>query len=257
MSELKQLLGKQILFFDGGTGSVLQSWGLKPGELPELWNVAKPEKIIQLHKNYFDSGANIIKTNTFGAYSLKFPDSEGETSQIVSSGVNVRFPTLKNVIYSAVENAKKARELNGEKNKFIALDLGPCGKLLKPMGDLDFEEAVSIFKTSILYGLEKGVDAILIETMNDSYETKACVVAAKEAKEILGLSEIPVFVTNVYDEKSSLLTGANPETMTAILEGLGVDALGLNCSLGPEQMIGVVERLINSSSIPVIVNPNA
>lgn len=257
MSELKQLLGKQILFFDGGTGSVLQSWGLKPGELLELWNVAKPEKIIQLHKNYFDSGTNIIKTNTFGAYSLKFPDSEGETSQIVSSGVNVRFPTLKNVIYSAVENAKKARELNGEKNKFIALDLGPCGKLLKPMGDLDFEEAVSIFKTSILYGLEKGVDAILIETMNDSYETKACVVAAKEAKEILGLSEIPVFVTNVYDEKSSLLTGANPETMTAILEGLGVDALGLNCSLGPEQMIGVVERLINSSSIPVIVNPNA
>lgn len=257
MSELKQLLGKQILFFDGGTGSVLQSWGLKPGELPELWNVAKPEKIIQLHKNYFDSGANIIKTNTFGAYSLKFPDSEGETSQIVSSGVNVCFPTLKNIIYSAVENAKKARELNGEKNKFIALDLGPCGKLLKPMGDLDFEEAVSIFKTSILYGLEKGVDAILIETMNDSYETKACVVAVKEAKEILGLSEIPVFVTNVYDEKSSLLTGANPETMTAILEGLGVDALGLNCSLGPEQMIGVVERLINSSSIPVIVNPNA
>lgn len=256
MENLKDLIGKEILFFDGGTGSVLQEMGLKPGELPELWNVTNPEKIVLLNKGYFDAGANIVKTNTFGAFSTKFPDEKGETSKIVKNGIEIRVPTLKNVIFSAIENAKKARELNGQEKKFIALDIGPCGKLLKPMGDLDFEDAVSLFKTSILYGLEKEIDAILIETMNDSYETKAAVIAAKEACESVK-KDLPIFVTNVYDEKANLLTGANPEVMVSILEGLGVSALGLNCSLGPEQMIPVVARLLKSASIPVIVNPNA
>lgn len=257
MTKLKDLIGKEILFFDGGTGSVLQNWGLKPGELPELWNVTNSEKIVQLHKMYFDSGANIVKTNTFGAYSSKFPDEIGDSVEVKKSGVNVRIPTLKNVIYSAVENAQKAKSLCNSEKKFIALDIGPCGKLLKPMGDLDFEDAVNLFKTSILYGLEKGVDAVLIETMNDSYETKAAVIAAKEARESLNLQNLPIFVTNVYDENKNLLTGATPEVMVSILEGLGVDALGLNCSLGPREMIPVVEDLLKYSSLPVIVNPNA
>lgn len=257
MNDLKKLLGRQILFFDGGTGSVLQGWGLKPGELPELWNVFNAEKIQLLHKNYFDAGANIVKTNTFGAYSSKFQDSEGDFYEEQVAGIKVRKPTLRNIVHSAVKNAEEARRQNGGKNKFIALDIGPCGKLLKPMGDLDFEDAVSLFRTTISYGLECNVDAILIETMNDAYETKAAVVAAKEACEASGKSGLPVFVTNVYDKDCHLLTGANPETMIAILEGLGVDALGLNCSLGPKEMLPVVSRLLSSSSIPVIVNPNA
>ena len=136
-------------------------------------------------------------------------------------------------------------------------DIGPCGKLLKPMGDLDFEDAVELFKETLRIGVQQNVDGILIETMNDSYETKAAVVAAKEVRCECGKCDLPIFVTNVYDTECHLLTGANPETMVAILEGLGVDAIGLNCSLGPEQMKNVVPRLVAAASVPVIVNPNA
>ena len=246
MTSLKSFLGKEILFFDGGTGSVLQGQGLKPGELPETWNTLFPEKIINLHYEYFCAGANIVKTNTFGAYASKFSKDE-----------------LSSVIINAVKNACSARDKfyaenpNTEQNCFIVFDIGPCGKLLKPMGDLDFEDAVELFKETLRIGVQQNVDGILIETMNDSYETKAAVVAAKEVRCECGKCDLPIFVTNVYDTECHLLTGANPETMVAILEGLGVDAIGLNCSLGPEQMKNVVPRLVAAASVPVIVNPNA
>ena len=246
MTSLKSFLGKEILFFDGGTGSVLQGQGLKPGELPETWNTLFPEKIINLHYEYFCAGANIVKTNTFGAYASKFSKDE-----------------LSSVIINAVKNACSARDKfyaenpNSEQNCFIVFDIGPCGKLLKPMGDLDFEDAVELFKETLRIGVQQNVDGILIETMNDSYETKAAVVAAKEVRCECGKCDLPIFVTNVYDTECHLLTGANPETMVAILEGLGVDAIGLNCSLGPEQMKTVVPRLVAAASVPVIVNPNA
>lgn len=254
MKNLRDLLGKQILFLDGASGSILQSWGLKPGELPETWNYKKPEKIVQLGYNYFSAGSNIIYTNTFGAYKTKF-------------GLD-----LKKIVHGGVECAKEAREKwiseckangNAAQDCFIALDIGPCGKLLKPMGDLDFEDAVDIFRTTIDFGLEADVDAIVIETMNDAYETKAAVVAAKEARESAKKDDInadnyvPILVTNVYDLQCHLLTGANPETMVAILEGLGVDALGLNCSLGPKEMFEPAKQLIQAVSVPVIVKPNA
>lgn len=254
MKNLRDLLGKQILFLDGASGSILQSWGLKPGELPETWNYKFPEKIVQLGYNYFSAGSNIIYTNTFGAYKTKF-------------GLD-----LKKIVYGGVKCAKEAREkwiseckANGKiaQDCFVALDIGPCGKLLKPMGDLDFEDAVDIFRTTIDFGLESDVDAIVIETMNDAYETKAAVVAAKEAREAAKKDDknaenyVPIFVTNVYDLQCHLLTGANPETMVAILEGLGVDALGLNCSLGPKEMYEPAKQLIESASVPVIVKPNA
>lgn len=253
MKKLRDLLGKQILFLDGGSGSILQGWGLKPGELPETWNYKNPEKIIQLGYNYFEAGSNIIYTNTFGAYKTKFALD------------------LKKIIQGGVDCAQKAREkwiskclADGKtfQDCFIAYDVGPCGKLLKPMGDLDFEDAVDIFKTSISLALESNIDAIVIETMNDAYETKAAVIAAKEAREsaISKFGEdknVPVLVSNVYDLECHLLTGANPETMVAILEGLGVDALGLNCSLGPKEMVEPVRRLVEASSIPVICKPNA
>lgn len=246
MTSLKSFLGKEILFFDGGTGSVLQGQGLKPGELPETWNTLFPEKIINLHYEYFCAGANIVKTNTFGAYASKFSKDE-----------------LFSIITNAVKNACQARSKfyeenpNSTQNCFIVFDIGPCGKLLKPMGDLDFEDAVELFKETLRIGVQQDVDGILIETMNDSYETKAAVVAAKEVRCECGKCDLPILVTNVYDAECHLLTGANPETMVAMLEGLGVDAIGLNCSLGPEQMKNVVPRLVAAASVPVIVNPNA
>lgn len=249
MKKLNDVLGKQFLFLDGGTGTVLQALGLKPGEFPERWNVEHPENIVSLHYNYFASGSNIVCTNTFGAYEGKFTTEE-----------------LESIIPAAIKNANKAKKeflktLSAEEAEnhpcFVALDMGPCGKLLKPMGDLDFEDAVTLFKKTARIGLTcKGVDLVVIETMNDVYESKAAVIAVKEAMAELG-KKLPVFVTNVYDKSSRLLTGATPEVLVSVLEGLGVSALGLNCGLGPADLTDAVSRLIKNASVPVIIKPNA
>ena len=215
-------------------GTLLQAEGLKPGELPELWNISRPEVIYNIHKEYLKAGANIITTNTFGANRLKFDN-------------------LEEIISAAIDNARKAvNEVCGENGEgYVAFDVGPLGKMLKPLGDLEFEDAVSIFADSIRIADRCGADLIIIETMNDSYEAKAAVLAAKEN------SSLPVFATCVYDEHAKLMTGADPAAMAALLEGLGVDAIGMNCSLGPRQMVGIVPKLVERSSVPVIVNPNA
>ena len=235
-------LNESLLFFDGGTGTVLQKWGLKPGELPETWNINHPEKIQQLHYEYFCAGANIIKTNTFGAFITKFPLN------------------LEKIIKSGIENANIARQKASEKNDqqdlFIAFDISSCGKLLKPMGDLDFEDCINLYKKTFKIAFECNIDCVLIETMNDGYETKAAVIAAKETMEEL-CKEFPIFVTNVYDADGRTLSGSTPESMVCMLEGLGVSAIGVNCSLGPKEMLPTVERLINAASVPVIVNPTA
>ncbi|MCR5290112.1 MAG: homocysteine S-methyltransferase family protein [Treponema sp.] len=278
---LRELLGKHILFLDGGSGSVLQKQGLQPGEFPETWNILHPDKIIDLHYNYYKAGSNIVYTNTFGAYSLKFPHTtQGSGAlQVATASHN-----LEAIVKAAVRNANEARrrieqepiteeQLASERQActipqglspaqrphFVALDIGPCGKLLKPMGDLDFEDAVSLFKETMRIALScDGLDLIVIETMNDSYETKAAVIAAKEVRqEFEQYKDIPIFATTVYDESAKLLTGADPETMTAILEGLRIDAFGLNCSLGPDQMAPIVPRLTQAASTPIIVKPNA
>ena len=218
------------LYFDGGTGTVLQAMGLPAGTPPELWNLTHPEKITALHTAYLDAGANIIKTNTFGINRNKYENFE-------------------ELIRAAVDCAKKA--VCGRKDAYVAFDVGPTGRLLEPLGDLPFEEAVALFAANMKLAQELGTDLILIETMNDSYETKAAVLAAKEN------TDLPVFVTNVYDGSGKLMTGADPTAMVAMLEGLGVDALGINCSLGPDQMEPLVEQLAAASSLPIIVNPNA
>ena len=251
-NEILKLIENQTLFFDGGTGSVLQSWGLQPGELPEIWNITNPDKIIQLHYEYFLAGANIIKTNTFGANKNKFKETEFSLEEIVTSALN---------------NAKKARQLieddksNSEfKNSphLIALDIGPLGKLLEPLGDLSFNEAVNLFSETIKIGLQNDADLILIETMNDCYEAKAGIIACKEVIENLGSEfDVPIFVTTVYDESARSLTGTNIETMTTILESLGVDGLGMNCSLGPIQMKEFIKDFTANTNLPIIVNPNA
>ncbi len=231
------------LYFDGGYGTLLQHRGLQKGELPERWNISKPEVITDIHYEYLCSGADIIKTNTFGANYLKYSDVSGKYC-------------LENIISSAISNAKNAIkrfcEATGDKaEKYVALDIGPSGKLLEPIGDFKFEDAVSLFAETVRLGVKYGADLILIETVNDCYETKAAVIAAKEN------SSLPVFVTNAYDESGKLITGASPEAMVTMLEGLRVDALGINCSLGPEKMLPIVKKLTGCSSLPVIVNPNA
>ena len=238
MSILEQLQ-KGFLIYDGGMGSMLQAAGLPAGELPERWNLSHADTVIDIHKAYYAAGADIICTNTFGANLLKFP-LEGEYS-------------LAGVIDAAVDCAKAAREQSAYLNRplYIALDVGPCGKLLSPMGTLAFEDAVELFKKTVEIGVKAGVDLIAIETMNDSYETKAAVLAAKE------VCDLPIFVTNVYDQSAKLMTGATPEAMVALLEGLSVDALGMNCSLGPRQMQEIFPRLAKAASIPLIVVPNA
>lgn len=230
-----EYLNKGKVYLDGGMGTLLQARGLKAGEHPELWNITHGEIISEIHKAYYDAGSNVVCTNTFGANLLKF-DKE----------------TLCEIIKAAVNNAKKARTASQTPHqKFIALDIGPTGKLLKPLGDLDFEDAVKVFAETVRIGADCGVDLIIIETMNDCYETKAALLAAKEN------STLPVMVSNAYGENGKLMTGATPAAMVAMLEGMGVCALGANCSLGPKQLAGVAEELLANASVPVLLKPNA
>ncbi len=228
---LQEKLGKELLFFDGGMGTLLQREGLKPGELPENWNIEKRDVIQSIHRNYYEAGSNILLTNTFGANAVKYH------SQIYS---------LKEIVEAAVENVRSVA-----KDAVVALDIGPTGKLLKPMGDLSFEEAYEAFKEVMIYGAEAGVDLIHIETMSDTYEVKAAVLAAKEN------TNLPIFATLIFDERGKLLTGGDVPSVVALLEGLRVDALGLNCGMGPEQMLPILKEIVKYTSLPIIVKPNA
>ncbi|MBQ8605801.1 MAG: homocysteine S-methyltransferase family protein [Clostridia bacterium] len=230
-----EYLKNNTVYLDGGMGTLLQKKGLMPGEYPERWNITRPEVIVDIHKSYFDAGSNVVCTNTFGASLLKFSENE-----------------LEDIVRAAIENAKAARAQSvGTQQKFIALDIGPTGKLLSPLGTLDFEDAVCVFAATIRLGVKYGVDLIIIETMNDSYETRAALLAAKEN------SDLPVIVSNAYGEDGKLMTGATPEAMCAMVEGMGADAIGANCSLGPAALSGVIERLLSCSSLPVLLKPNA
>ena len=233
---IQQELQNRVLFFDGGMGSLLQERGLKPGEMPGIWNMTHPDVLIDIHRQYLRAGADIITTNTFGVDGLKYPAMAGYT--------------VDETVTAAIRNVKAAIELEGG-NGYIALDISSTGKLLKPLGDLDFEDAVRLFAEVVQVGVREGADLILIETMSDSYEAKAAVLAAKEN------SELPIFVTVTFDEKGKLLTGGSVASTVALLEGLGVDALGINCGLGPVQIKVILAEMLSLASVPVIVNPNA
>lgn len=225
-----EAIKKRKIYFDGGFGTVLQEMGLESGEQPAQWNIDHPDRITAIHKAYLEAGSDIVTTNTFGVNSLKF-NNAAEYAE------------------AAVKCAKEA--VKGYENKYIAYDIGPTGRLIKPMGNMEFEEAVSIFKECTEYAVNFGADLIIIETMNDSYETKAALLAAKEN------SNLPAFVTNAYDERHKLMTGADAKTMIAMLEGLGADAIGMNCSFGPDKMLPIVKTYAEYASVPIIVNPNA
>lgn len=224
-------LGKKLLFFDGGMGTLLQEEGLMPGELPENWNIEKREIIRGIHRSYYEAGSNILLTNTFGANAIKYHDQSY---------------TLEQIVNAAVENVKSVAE-----DAIVALDVGPTGKLLKPMGDLEFESAYNAFKEVMIYGEKAGANLIHIETMSDTYEVKAAVLAAKEN------TNLPVFATLIFDERGKLLTGGDVPSVVALLEGLRVDALGINCGMGPEQMLPILREIVKYTSLPIIVKPNA
>ncbi len=233
--KITEYIKEHLLYLDGGMGTLLQERGLMPGEMPERWNLTHPEVITEIHRNYYDAGSHVVNTNTFGANRLKFSAEE-----------------LEEIISGAVANARRAIDQStGKQPKWIALDIGPTGRMLKPYGDFDFEDAVSVFSETVRLGVKYGVDLIFIETMNDSYETKAALLAAKES------SELPIFVSNAYGEDGKLMTGADPAAMVAMLEGMGADAVGVNCSLGPKALGAVVEEYLKYASVPVILKPNA
>lgn len=233
---LQERLKKEILVFDGAMGTQLQEAGLKAGEIPECLNITHPELIQSIHQKYLNAGADFITTNTFGANALKMKD------------VNY---SLKEIIEAAIDNAKAAQKnTNRQNNSYIALDIGPIGQLLEPMGTLSFDQAYEIIKEQVLLAKDK-VDLVLLETMTDIYEVKAGVLAVKEN------SDLPVFVTMTYETNQRTLSGCDPVTMVNILEGLNVDALGINCSLGPVELTPIINEVLKTSSLPVILQPNA
>ena len=229
----KAFLNENIVRLDGGMGTLLQEQGLGAGEAPERWNLTHPDAITAIHRAYYEAGSHVVSTNTFGANPLKFSEEE-----------------LEAIVAAAVANARAA-QVGIDHPTYVALDIGPSGKLLSPLGDLDFEDAVAAFAAVVKLGVKYGVDAILIETFNDCYETKAAILAAKEN------SDLPVLVSNAYGADGKLMTGATPAAMVALAEGLGVDAIGANCSLGPRQLVGVMKELLANASIPVLLKPNA
>lgn len=228
---LNNRFNKKFVFFDGAMGTMLQKEGLKVGELPETLNITNPEIIKKIHKQYIDAGSDIIITNTFGANELKYSSSEYSIEQVITEGVNI---------------AKEAAE-----GKLVALDIGPTGLIMEPTGNLSFESAYELFKKQVIIGEKAGADLILIETMSDLYEVKAAVLAAKEN------SSLPVFCTMTFQQDGRTLMGTDPKTMVFVLEGLGVDVLGVNCSLGPKELMPIIDEILLYASIPVMVQPNA
>lgn len=234
--DIRSLLGKEILFFDGAMGTMLQKYGMSGGELPERYNLTRPDLIYDIHMQYLKAGCNILTTNTFGANGL-------HESELGAS--------IEEIVTAAVQTAKKAIADFGAEKRFAALDIGPSGKLLEPLGDLSFDDAYALFRRTAIAGAQAGADLAIIETMSDTLEAKAAVLAVKEN------TDLPVFCTMTYDETGKTLTGARPPVTAAILEGLGADCIGMNCGLGPEQIEGLMKELAAAASIPIMAQPNA
>lgn len=231
-------LGKKLLFLDGGMGTLLQEKGLLPGELPETWNIKRKEIVTDIHRQYFEAGSDIVLTNTFGANAIKFHDDCYHLQEIIEQAIAN--------VHAGAKRCNKTKMEYG-----VALDIGPTGKLLKPLGDLSFEEAYNAFAEVMRYGEKAGADLIHIETMSDTYELKAAILAAKES------TNLPIFTTMIFNENGKLLTGGDVPSVVAMLEGLRVNAIGLNCGMGPKQMLPILKEMRKYTSLPIIVKANA
>lgn len=253
-NDIRDYLGKEFLFYDGGTGTYLQSRGLPPGELPESWNITHRETILQMHKSFLEAGSNILLANTFGANAGKLAGTGYDLRTIITAGVeNAREAIRQYRAGSGRLDGDGLEAAGADRTRplFVSMDIGPSGHLMEPYGDLSFDDAYEWFRQTAVYGEQAGADLITIETMSDSYEVKAALLAAKEH------TSLPVFVTMVFDESGRLLTGGEIQGTAALLEGLGADAIGLNCGLGPYQMETLAKKLLACTGLPVIVNPNA
>ena len=233
MTTLTELIRTRPIFLDGGTGTLLQARGLAPGASPEVWNLERPQDLIDIHRAYYDAGSDLVMANTFGANPLKLRHA----------------CPLADTVAAALDNLRTARDAAG--HGFLGLDIGPTGRLLSPLGDLDFDDAVDSFRQVIEAGVKAGADAVCVETMTDLYELKAAVLAAREC------CDLPVLATAAFDGSGRLLTGGDPAALVALLEGLGVTALGVNCGVGPIQLANTARALLELSSLPVILKPNA
>lgn len=228
--DVREYLKNNILVFDGAMGTMLQNKGLALGEIPETFNITHPDIVLSIHKEYVLSGSDVITTNTFQANRLKLEKCPYSVDEIISSAVTL---------------AKKSGA------KYTALDIGPTGQLLEPLGTLKFEQAYEIFKEQMIIGEKAGADIILIETMSDIYEVKTAILAAKEN------TNLPVFATLTFQQDGRTFTGSDPVCAVFSLQNLGIDAIGVNCSLGPKEILPVVEQILKFSKIPVMVQANA
>ncbi len=234
---IKEYLKDNLLIFDGAMGTMLQKEGLPIGDNPEIFGMKNPDKLLKIHKKYLEAGCNVLTTNTFGCNELK----------VTKLGY-----TVEEIINNAITIAKQAISESDKSNpRFVALDIGPIGEMLEPMGTLSFDRAYEIFKRQAIQGEKSGADLIIIETMMDLYEAKVAVLAAKEN------TNLPVICTMTFDENERSFTGCLPQAMVATIEGLGVDALGVNCSLGPKQLLPIVKIITELANVPVIVQANA
>ena len=232
--KLVERIGREILYFDGGSGTMLQKMGLMPGELPDNWNLSHPDRIRKLHREYLRAGADFVLTNTFGVNALKFDDPE-------------------TIIRAAFANAFAAREDCADmgKTQYVAFDMGPLGRMLRPLGDLDFEDAVALFARNVRCAAECGADVILIETMMGLPETTAALEAAR------AVCDLPVLCTFSVSSDGMLYFGGSVLEAAQTLEALGADAVGVNCSSGPDQLESVIRNLREAVSIPIVAKPNA
>ena len=236
MKPLLTAMREGRLYLDGGMGSMLQEAGLPEGRLPDVWGVENPQTVQAIHRAYLEAGCRLITTNTFGTTAPK---------------VEPYGYTVGEIMAAAVANVRAAMTQAGVQDGYVCADIGPTGKLLRPYGDLDFEEAVARFADPVRAAAEAGADCILIETMSDLYEMKAAVVAAKEN------CDLPILASLIFDGSGKLLTGGSPQAAVALLEGLGVDVIGLNCGLGPQEMAPVFRQLWEAASVPLLLQPNA
>ena len=223
---------KKIIFFDGAMGTMLYDCGLKKGERPDILNITNPSAVENVHRMYVEAGSDIICTNTFGANAEDLRQTGYSPEEIITAAVN---------------NAKRAAK-NETK---VALDIGPLGKLIEPLGELKREHAYELFKQQAVAGQKAGADLAAIETMSDLEEVKLAISAVREN------TALPVFVTMTFNEKGFTFTGCTPEVFSQTAEKMGAAAVGLNCSLAPREMINTAERFIKSTNLPVIVKPNA
>lgn len=235
MLDFRNHIKNDLLIMDGAMGTMLQKSGkLRPGMAPELLNIEQPELIVNIHKQYIEAGANIVETNTFGANRVK----------LAEFGLGSR---VNEINQAAVRNARKAA---GNK-VFVSGNIGPTGKFLKPIGDLDFDEAVGIFKEQVQALLNAGVDLFSIETMMDVKEIKSAIVAIKE------LSDLPIMAMMTFNDDLRTTLGTPPEVAAIVLEAMGVDVIGANCSLGPDGIYKVIKRMSRVTNQPLISEANA